>query len=81
MEVQKLLGAEAVAFRRMSPALYPTTCNVDNLEAYICSTEHLKESVMGQEEALHQGFVMGIKLALFNVTKSLEDYRIALDRS
>ncbi len=31
-------------------------------------------------EAFQQGFVMGIKMACFNVTKNLEDYRVPLDR-
>jgi hypothetical protein len=31
-------------------------------------------------EVLQKGFIIGIKVALFNVTKSLEDFRITPER-
>ncbi len=35
---------------------------------------------MGLDKTLLWGFFMGIKMALFNVTKSLKDYRVTLKR-
>jgi hypothetical protein len=63
----------------MSPALIkPAKTYVDYLEADICSLEHPKKGVATLNEALYQEFVMEIKLARFNVTKSLEDYRVTI---
>ncbi len=44
------------------------------------SLEHLGESASSLKEVLHQGFVMGIRMAHLNMTKSLEDFRVTLDR-
>jgi hypothetical protein len=54
-------------------------CNAENLEVHLHSLEHLKENVAGLDEAL-QPFIMRIKMAQFNMTKSLEDYKITLQR-
>jgi hypothetical protein len=79
-ELLETLRAEAEkAFRRMSLAYYQTTRNVDNLKAQIHILEHLKEGVSGPGEALHQGFIMGIKIACFSMIKNLENYRVMLN--
>jgi hypothetical protein len=39
----------------------------------------LKDIVAGPQETLQQGFIMGMKIACFNVNKSLEYYRITLE--
>jgi hypothetical protein len=39
----------------------------------------LKDIVADPQEALRQGIIMGIKMACFNVNKSLENYRITLE--
>jgi hypothetical protein len=57
------------------------THNVSSLEAHIRSLEHLRESAEGLTEALQGGFNMGTKIAHFNVTKNMEDYRVILDPS
>jgi hypothetical protein len=58
----------------MSSAPQQTTHNMDNLAAYICILEHMKESVVGLDEALQQGFIKDIKIVCFNMTKIVEDY-------
>jgi hypothetical protein len=42
--------------------------------------KHLGESASSFKEVLHQAFVMGIRMAHLNITKSLEDFRVTLDR-
>ncbi len=53
---------------------------LDNLDAHACSFEHLCESAKSLKEAFQQGSVMGVRLAPFNVTKHIEDFRVTLDR-
>jgi hypothetical protein len=82
-EIQRLLETfwvEAEAHRSQSPTLYQTTWNVECLEAYTCSLEHLEGSVRGLDKAPYREFTMGIKMAQFDMTKSLEDFRISLER-
>jgi hypothetical protein len=52
---------------------------VDNIEANICSLEHLRGGMASLSEALEQGFIMALQIARFKMTKSLEDFRIMLD--
>jgi hypothetical protein len=40
------------------------------LEAQTRSIEHLECSIEGLDEALHRGFITGIKIAQFNILKS-----------
>jgi hypothetical protein len=47
---------------------------MDNPAAYICILGHMKESVVGLDEALQQGFIKDIKMVCFNMTKIVEDY-------
>jgi hypothetical protein len=42
--------------------------------------EYLAESARSLQKALQQGFMMGIKMARFNMTKSMEGYKIKLNR-
>jgi hypothetical protein len=44
------------------------------------SLEYLAESARSLREALQRGFMMGIKMTRFNMTKGLEDYKVTLDR-
>jgi hypothetical protein len=46
------------------------------LEAHICNLE----LIAGLDVPLQLDFILGIKVASFNATKSLEDYRIMLER-
>jgi hypothetical protein len=50
-------------YRRISPTHYQTSSSVNNLEAQFRSLEILNESAAGLVEALHWGFIMGIKMA------------------
>jgi hypothetical protein len=82
--IRKLLDAlvsKAEACQRVSLAPYQTTQNSDNLDAYICSLEYLCESTRSLKEAFQQGFVMGIEMAHFSMTKNLKDFRVTLDRT
>ncbi len=45
----------------------------------ICSLEHLNRELPQAWEDLQRGFIMGINMVGFNVTKSLEVYRITLN--
>jgi hypothetical protein len=40
----------------------------------------LEDSVRGNRDPIIGGFVMGIQISKFNLEKSLEDYRITLER-
>ncbi len=57
------------------PAREPTQ-NSDNLRSF----EYLCKSTRSHNEALHQGFVMGLKRTHFSVIKNLKDIRVILDR-
>jgi hypothetical protein len=75
------LGSEAETCRTDLPAPYQTTQNMDNMDAPSHSKEYLAESARSLQEAFQQGFTMGIKMARFNMTKSMENYKITLDRA
>lgn len=79
-KILEALGSEAKACRRASPTPYQATRNADDMDAPMRSLEYLGESAQSLQEALHQGFIMGIRMARFNMTKSMEDYRVTLER-
>ncbi len=53
---------------------------MDNLDAHAWSFQHLCESAKSLKEAFQQGSVMSVRMAPFNMTKHLEDFRVTLDR-
>jgi hypothetical protein len=55
--------------------------NADNLDAPSQSLLYLAESAKRLKDALHIGFAMGIKIAKFNLTKNLKDYRVTMERT
>jgi hypothetical protein len=50
---------------------------VECLEAFTCSFEHPEGSIKGLDKAPYRGITMGIKMAPFDMTKSLENFRIS----
>jgi hypothetical protein len=42
--------------------------------------EYLAKSARSLQEALQQGFTMGIRMARFSMAKSIEDYKVTVDR-
>jgi hypothetical protein len=52
----------------------------DNLDAHQCSFEHLCESTKDLNEVLQQEFVVGIRMAPFNMKKKIEDFRAKLEK-
>jgi hypothetical protein len=54
--------------------------NMDNLDAPAQSLQYLINSAKGLQDAMQRGFVMGIKIARYDLTKNLEDYRVTLKR-
>jgi hypothetical protein len=79
-KILEALGSEAKACRRASPAHYQASRNADDMDAPMRSLEYLGESAQSLQEALQQGFIMGIRMARFNMTKSMKDYRVTLER-
>jgi hypothetical protein len=81
--VKKLLealGSDAETFTRDFLAPYQTTRNMDNIDSHAWfSLEYLTESTRSLQEAL-QVFKMGIRMARFNMTKSMEDYKVTVER-
>jgi hypothetical protein len=63
----------------MPPPPNHAMCKAQNLEDDLHSLEHLKENVAGLDKAL-QPFITRIKMAQFNMTKSLKNYKITLQR-
>jgi hypothetical protein len=53
---------------------------MDNMDAPAHSPEYLAKSTRSLQEALQQGFTMGIRMARFSMTKSIEDYKVTVDR-
>ncbi len=54
--------------------------NMDNLDTPGQSLQYLINSAKGLQDAPQRGFAMGIKIARFDLTKNLEDYRVTLKR-
>ncbi len=57
-----------------------TARHADGPEADICSLELLEGSVRGLDKALQRRFIVGIKIAKFDVLKSWEDFWVRLDQ-
>jgi hypothetical protein len=76
--IRKMLEAEAC--RKDSPAPTKLHFTRGTWTPPRGSLEYLRESTQSLQEALHQGLIMGIRMAWFNMTKSLEDYRFTLDQ-
>jgi hypothetical protein len=77
---KRLEVAEGEAHRRSSPAPNQTFWNVEGNEAHTSSLEHLEGSTKGLDEVLQTGFIMGLKMDRFDMSKSLEDFRITLEK-
>jgi hypothetical protein len=70
----------AESCRRDPPVTFQTMWNTDNLDAPAWSLQYLIDSAKGLQDALQRGFAMGIKIARFDLTNNLEDYRVTLER-
>jgi hypothetical protein len=81
--IRKLLGAlgsEAEAHRRDSPAPFQTRRTSNNLDAMTSSLQYLTDSARSLQDAMKREFAMGIKIAKLDLEKSLEDYKVTLER-
>jgi transcriptional regulator len=81
--IRKLLGAlgnEAEAHCRDSLALFQTRRTSNNLDATTCSLQYLTDSARSLQDAMKREFAVGIKIAKLDLEKSLEDYKVTLER-
>jgi hypothetical protein len=56
---------KAEACSRDAPVPYQAIHNTDNMDVPLRSLEHPGESAKNLQEVLHQGFIMGIRIAQF----------------
>jgi hypothetical protein len=75
-----VLGSEAEACRRDSPAPFQPTRNINNLGAPARSLQYLFNSAKELQDMLQRGFALGTKIAQFDLKTSPEDYKITLKR-